>query len=88
MAMLLFHIAIALSSLVASTVLFLSPTKTKLNLTYALVGTTLFTGFYLVWTSPAHIVSACISGLIYLGLVSIGIISARTKLQTKKIKPQ
>jgi len=78
--LLLVHIAIALSSIGLTGFTYLSPSKTKLKISYGMIGGTFITGTLLVILSPSHLVSACISGLLYLGLVSVGILSARHKL--------
>jgi hypothetical protein len=74
------HIIIALSSLVVTGVSYVTPSKAKLSGAYTLVALTLATGTALVISMPAHLVSACFSGLIYLAFVSVGIVSARHKL--------
>jgi hypothetical protein len=78
--MLIFHIIIALASMIAAGIAFFFPTEKKLRASYVLVALTLITGTYLVWSTHAHIISACTTGLIYLALVGTGIVSARTKL--------
>lgn len=77
---LLFHIVVAISSLVFSGYVFFYPSKQKLNIAYILVALMLSSGFFLVLSKPSHLVSACVSGLIYLGLVLPAIVSARHKL--------
>ena len=77
---LLLHIVIALTSLVYTTYLYISPSKTKLRLSYILVASTVATGTYLTLINLSHLVSTCITGLIYLGIVSVAIVSARHKL--------
>jgi hypothetical protein len=52
----------------------------KLRVAYGLVGATLASGFYLVWSEPAHMIEACTVGLFYIGVVSLGIVAARSKL--------
>lgn len=80
--LLIIHIIIAVSSLVFTGYLFLKPSSLKLHISYILVGLTILSGTILVIIMPAHMVSACFAGLIYLGLVSIGLASARHKLAT------
>ncbi len=74
------HVLIALSSIIFTTYAYLRPSAPKLNIGYGLVGLTLATGIYLVWSAPAHMLQACTSGLVYLGLVSIAIVATRSKL--------
>ena len=83
---LIIHIVSALSSLAFAAAAFLFPSKTKLNITYVLVGTMLITGFYLVFTQPAHLTQTCAEGLVYLVVVSYGIVTARHKLISMQTK--
>jgi hypothetical protein len=78
------HIIIALSSIVFSSALFIAPSRKKLYTSYGLVGLTIATGTDLVITTHARLVPSCITGLIYLGIVSIGIVAAHFKLATAK----
>lgn len=78
--MILLHVVIALLSLVFTSYTYLHPTAAKLKGAYVLIGGTLVTGIYLVWSAPAHLLEGCLMGLFYLALVSVGVITARTKL--------
>ena len=82
---LLTHIIIACASLGFTGYAFISPSKSKIRVSYALVALTLGTGFFLLWDKPAHMAQACVSGLVYLGIVSAGIAAARHKLARVKI---
>jgi len=77
---LLLHIAIALSSLVVTALAFVSPKQSLLYTSYALVALTISSGTYIAVISPAHMVQACISGLIYTVVVMGGIVAVRRKL--------
>ena len=77
---LLAHIIIALSSLFVTAYAFITPTRTSLKVSYVLVGLTIATGTYIAVANPAHMVQACVSGLIYTGFVMAGIIAVRRKL--------
>ena len=77
---LLIHIIVALSSIIASTASFLRPSKAKLRLTYGLTLLTLATGTYLVWSTHSPLLSSCITGLLYLGVVLSGVLAAWRKL--------
>ena len=81
---LLFHIVIAVSSLVYTGYVFLVPSKTKLNIAYLLVAATLFSGTFLVLTNLSHMVSACVTGLIYLGFITAGLVSAHRRLAANR----
>jgi hypothetical protein len=78
--MILFHIIVASLSLIFTGYVFFRPSTSKLHVAYGLVAMTLFTGFYLVLSKPAHLTQTCMEGLVYLGVVSFGIVSARNKL--------
>jgi hypothetical protein len=77
---LILHIIVALSSIVASTASFLVPSKFKLRLTYGLTLLTLASGTYLVWSTHSPLLSSCITGLIYLGVVMSGVLAAWRKM--------
>jgi hypothetical protein len=80
---LILHITIALLSLVMSTVLFARPSQTLLRVSYSLVGLTVASGTYVAWVTHARILETCLTGLLYLGAVSVGIFSARHRLATE-----
>jgi uncharacterized BrkB/YihY/UPF0761 family membrane protein len=82
--MLLLHIVVALASIGVSTYSFFAPSQAKLRLSYALVGVTLASGTFLVVSSGAHILQTCLTGLIYVGGVSIALVGARHKLVDQK----
>ena len=77
---LLLHVAIALSSLAVTALAFVSPKQSLLNASYVLVVLTILTGTYIAVESPAHMVQACMSGLVYTAVVMGGIGAARRKL--------
>lgn len=83
--MLLLHILIALSSIILSGLAYVRPSQQRLTASYGLVAATLATGTYLVVAQPTHLASACISGLIYLGVVGATIAAARFKLAKQEI---
>ncbi len=76
----LLHILIALSSLGYTTYVFFRPSRTGLYGSYTLVAATIASGAYLIANNPSHMLQSCTTGLVYLGMVSVGIISARAKL--------
>lgn len=78
--MLLLHIIIALSSIGVTGVAFLNPSKAKLNIGYFFVALTLITGVYLMIVGHANLIRTCVTGLIYLGFVTVGLVSAHKKL--------
>jgi len=76
----LLHIAIALSSVSLSTYTYFRPSRSALYSSYGLVGATFASGFYMVISSPAHLMQACMSGLVYLGVVALALLAARQKV--------
>jgi len=77
---LIFHIIVAVASLIFTGYTYFYPSFIKLKIAYTLVALMLLTGFYLVLSKPAHMTQTCMEGLVYLGIVSYGIVSARNKL--------
>ena len=77
------HIVIALSSIAYTTVLFFKPSKTRFYKAYGLVVLTLISGTYLVSIAHTNILHSCISGLIYLGVISVAMIPAHVRLTNK-----
>lgn len=77
---LLTHILIALASLVFAAIAFIRPTRSRLHLSYLLTGLTIATGTYLVISAPAHMIQSCLTGLVYLGVITTAIVSAQHKL--------
>lgn len=77
---LLLHLVFAFGSVGFTSYVFVYPSKSKLTVSYALVALTMLSGFFLVFTKPAHMVEVCTMGLLYVGFVSFGIVSARNKL--------
>ena len=80
------HILIALSSLVYTSYVFFSPSEAKLKVSYGLIAATVGSGTLLVITMPAHLVSACYSGLTYLAIMLTGIVGVRYRLSHVKVR--
>lgn len=79
-----FHIVVAIASLLYTGYLFIRPSKSALYMSYALVGATLITGFYLILSKPAHLTQTCAEGLAYLAVVSLGIVAARRRFASQQ----
>lgn len=80
------HLFVALSSIIYASYLWFQPSKGKFTRAYWLVAATIGTGILLVWQTHSKILSSCISGLIYLAVVSLQITLARRRLLTKAQK--
>jgi hypothetical protein len=79
------HVGIALASLIYAGYVYLSPSKAKIYGAYALVAATLTSGTALTIATHAALLSVCMTGLLYLGVVSAGIIAAHKKLAKEQI---
>lgn len=77
---LVFHVVVALASIVFATATYMRPSSAKLHVTYGSIAATLATGTYLVVSSPAHMIQACITGVGYLVVVGAIALAARAKL--------
>lgn len=71
------HVTIALSSIISTSYLFLRPSRNRFLLNYCLVGLTFLSGIYLVIASHAALVPACTAGLVYLSVVTAGMVAAQ-----------
>lgn len=74
------HIAIAIASVIYTGYIYFSPSQAKLRGSYVLTALTIASGTWLVAANPAHMVQACLTGLLYLGVMFLGIGLARHKL--------
>lgn len=74
------HISAAIISLLVSGYSYFRPSARLMKASYSLVGLTLASGTYLVIAGPAHILSVCLSGLLYIGAVSTSLALARGRL--------
>jgi hypothetical protein len=81
---LIIHIIIALSSIAFTSLLFFAPSAVKFRVNYLLIGLTLATGTYLVVSTNAPMLKACMSGLVYIGIVTLGTIAARYKYEQQQ----
>ncbi len=75
--LLISHIIIALASLGFTSYLFISPSVSRFKYAYALIGSTLVSGTILVVTAHSNLLSACTTGIAYLGIVTLGIAAAK-----------
>ena len=79
------HVGIALASLIYAGYVFFSPSKAKLYGAYALVAATLASGTALVIATHTSLLSVCATGLLYLGVVSAGLIASHRKLAKQAV---
>jgi hypothetical protein len=78
--LILIHVGVAILSIVLSTCLFFFPSRSGLLTSYALVALTLVSGTILAIRTHTHLLQTCLTGLLYVGVVSAGIGFARAKL--------
>jgi len=78
------HILVAIASVAYSSFIFFKPSEDGLKITYWLMFATLSSGTYLVIVSHARLVESCVSGILFVSIVSIGIVRATRKLAEVK----
>lgn len=76
---LILHILVALGSLVTASVLLVRPTVLLLRATYGLTTLALLSGTYMIWQG-AQLLQTCLTGLLYVGIVTVAIVVGRRKL--------
>lgn len=67
---LVIHVTVAIVSVLTSLLSILSPSKSNLRTTQILTIFTVVSGVVLVVLHPDHLGTSCISGILYLGLIS------------------
>ena len=75
------HILIAVTSLGVAGYAWRRPSRLALVTGSTLVALTLATGTLLVMYAPARLPQACLTGLLYLGLVGAGLVAGTRKLR-------
>jgi hypothetical protein len=85
---LLFHVLIALLSIIYTTYLYFRPSKHKLYFNYGLIATTIASGTYLAISTHAPVAASCTIGIFYLGIVGAGSFIARYKLIFSDNRPR
>jgi len=74
------HIIIALTSIFYTGYTFVNPSNKKFTISYVLVASTLVSGTYLVIMNASHLVSACMTGIVYLAFVTAGLVAAHRRM--------
>lgn len=78
--LLLFHVIVALAGLLASTATLFRPSRDRFIISSFLVSLTLVSGTILVVSRHDHLLSACLSGLVYLSVVASELLLAKRRL--------
>lgn len=82
MLMLIVHILFAIVGLVGSTLLLFKPNYTLFKFSAFIASGTLVTGLVLIAVTPMHIVSTCLTGIVYFGFVGYSLVHSYRKLAT------
>lgn len=77
---LLTHIIIAVSSVLYTAFILISPTKEKIQISGRMVTATIASGTVLVVSTQANMVQSCITGLLYTGVMFFALAVARWRL--------
>ncbi len=80
------HILIAFVSIAFTAFSIFAPTQQKLHVSYGFIAATLMSGTLLVVTEPAHLLQACISGLVFLSVNLFVLSLAHYRLGAVKIR--
>jgi hypothetical protein len=79
--LILLHVFVALGGLICAALSVLKPSALLKNTVYALVTGTFITGFGLVIAQKAQLKQTCISGLVYLAVVSLLLAASRYRTE-------
>ena len=79
------HIVIAISGLVAAALSLATLSEKMITLSYALTAATIATGTVLVFTA-GNVLKSCLSGLLYLSAVLVMTAIAKHRLATSKVE--
>ena len=77
----LIHVIIALISIIIASFTFFKPTMKKLIVSYGFIFATIATGTYLLVTIPSHILQSCLTGIVYLTVISVATVAAHVRLR-------
>jgi hypothetical protein len=77
----LIHVIIALTSIIIASIGFFKPSLKKLVVSYGFILATIASGTYLLVTIPSHILQSCLTGLVYLTVVSVATIATHFRLR-------
>lgn len=77
----LIHVIIALTSIIIATIGFFRLSLRVLAVSYGLIIATVSSGTLLLVISPSHILQSCLSGVVYLSVVSLITIATHVRLR-------
>ena len=78
--MLFIHLAVALTSIIVTGSAVARPSRVRLRFSYLMVVLTIISGTFLVGATHSPMLSACISGLVFIGVSLIAIVIAQRRL--------
>lgn len=73
------HVIIALASVLFSSITFFKSSIKKLVVSYGLIVATVASGTFLIITTPGDMLKSCLTGLLYVTVVSIITIAAHVR---------
>jgi hypothetical protein len=82
--LLVIHILAALSGIAMTTYSFITPSHSKINISYGLVLATIASGTVIIIKDHLSILSVCLSGLLYIGFTVSGLIAASHRLARQR----
>lgn len=79
------HVLIALTSVAFTTYLFVRPSQRKFYINYGLIAATIASGTWLVVATHAPMLASCVTGLVYISVISFGTVTAHYRLVRAKV---
>jgi ABC-type microcin C transport system permease subunit YejB len=80
------HVVFALLGLAQASYGMLFPSRGKVRATYLLTLATFASGIYLVWSTHAPLLEACLSGMAYLTLILAATFATRYRLAHVRVR--
>jgi hypothetical protein len=84
----LIHVAIALTSIAATSIVFIRPSRAMLGIAYALIAGTIASGAYLIAAKQAALLPTCETGLVYLAAMLAAVFAARHRLAAQSVRSE
>lgn len=78
----LVHVLIALSSVAAATISYFKPATKRFYASYGLILATIASGTYLIVSMQSNILRSCLTGLLYVTVVSAITVAAHGRART------
>lgn len=78
--LILLHVLIAITNLLVSFSLWFKPSAARIQASLYLLGGTLISGSYLIWSTHSSILSGCVSGLVFVSATAVSVLVGHRKL--------